>query len=180
VPAFVIAGNCDLTFDTERLEHFKPRIEEFTKQTGPFDDIKPNFINGLDNITYLEEESSVWSGIKIFGSPYSPEFRDFGFPIHEGEGEARWSGIPGNVDIIISHGPPKGACDMASGGFSVGCPELRKVIERTKPALVVVGHIHEAFGVGQIGETLCVNAALAGPDWKVARDPVFVDLIPKA
>jgi Icc-related predicted phosphoesterase len=39
-----------------------------------------------------------------------------------------------------------------------GIEELRKVIDNFEEALVVCGHLHEVYGVGRIGETVCVNA----------------------
>jgi Icc-related predicted phosphoesterase len=180
VPAFVIAGNGDLSFDSARLKVLEPGIKKFCGQEGPFDFVKDEFVNALDNISYLEDEATVWNGIKIFGSPYSPEFCDLAFQIRAGEGRAKWAAIPDDVDIVLSHGPPKGICDMTANGLGVGDQDLREAIERTKPALCIFGHIHEAHGVGQLGETLCCNVALAlAPSFKVGLDPFFVDLIRK-
>jgi len=33
-------------------------------------------------------------GVRIFGSPYSPEFFDWGFMYAPEQGEQLWSGIP--------------------------------------------------------------------------------------
>jgi predicted phosphohydrolase len=174
----MIAGNCDLAFDLARLEKFRVRIDEFCHPTVPIESIKPNFLSDLQNIVYLEDSSATVKGVKIWGSPYSPAFGDWGFPIEAGEAEAKWSGIPDDVDIVLSHGPPKDVADAVTSGFHAGCPELRKVIEKVQPALVVFGHIHEARGVGNIGNTLCVNVAILDVDFKPKNVPVLVDLIP--
>jgi uncharacterized protein len=43
----------------------------------------------------------------------------------------------------------------------VGSAALRAFIERTQPALVISGHVHEARGTDQIGPTIAVNCGPA-------------------
>jgi uncharacterized protein len=60
--------------------------------------------------------------------------------------------------ILVSHQPPFGTkVDKAWIGSHVGSREIRKFIETKKPALCITGHIHEARGVDEIGETRIVN-----------------------
>ena len=66
---------------------------------------------------------------------------------------------------------------MTSTGFHAGCPELRKSVERVKPAAVVFGHIHEAHGNTMIGNTLCCNVAIVNSNRDVAYGPTYIDLI---
>lgn len=54
--------------------------------------------------------------------------------------------VPHNVDIVLTHGPPKGHLDDQDRG----CPQLLKEISRTRPKLVVFGHIHVARGRDRI------------------------------
>lgn len=179
-----MAGNCDLTFDIERLAHFLPRIQHFSQQLSqplsvPAASVKPSFLADLGSVTYLEDSATTWNGIKIWGSPYTPEFNDWGFPIRQSEAPARWASVPDDADVLVMHSPPRGVCDLTSTGAHVGCPELRKVVERIKPALIVFGHIHEAFGVGSIGDTLCANVAVLGPQLKPQNPPTYIDLVKK-
>jgi hypothetical protein len=44
--------------------------------------------------TYLEHEAVQVEGLTIFGSPYSPEFYDWGFMYNEKDAEKLWSSIP--------------------------------------------------------------------------------------
>lgn len=61
-------------------------------------------------------------------------------------------------DIILSHVPPKDTkADRVRFGLHVGSPALREFIEEKQPPLVVCGHIHEARGVDEVGETVVVN-----------------------
>ena len=62
--------------------------------------------------------------------------------------------IPENTDILVTHGPPQGFHDEVdeaySGPQNVGCPHLRRAIERIRPRLHVFGHIHEGHGVTRV------------------------------
>ena len=69
--------------------------------------------------------------------------------------------VPEDVDILVCHGPVKGYVDGDSG-----CEELRRLVERVKPRLVISGHIHGAHGVvpnANVGgaQVTFVNAANA-------------------
>lgn len=175
----VIAGNLDLTFDTAKLDHFTERITGYCHPDVPIDSIKPAFLSNPGNMRYAEHECVEVAGVKIFASPYTPEFRDWGFQILPGEGKERWSVIPDDVDVVLTHGPPRGVCDKTVTGFSAGCPDLKDALERTKPALCVFGHIHEAHGVDRLGSTLCCNVAMVNVSNHLANKPTLVDLIPK-
>ena len=60
--------------------------------------------------------------------------------------------------ILVSHQPPFGTkVDRAWIGGHVGSREIRNFIEIKKPVLCITGHIHEARGVDEIGETRIVN-----------------------
>lgn len=54
--------------------------------------------------------------------------------------------IPEDVDIVMTHGPPRGVLDECAGG-NVGCPNLLRAMERVRPMLHCFGHIHEGHGV---------------------------------
>lgn len=71
--------------------------------------------------------------------------------------------------VLVSHSPPKGAVDVASGGQSLGSTAVRDAILRTKPRLVVCGHIHGSGGQKTLlGETPVVNAGPYCIDWQLA------------
>ncbi|KAL8711238.1 MAG: hypothetical protein Q9220_004383 [cf. Caloplaca sp. 1 TL-2023] len=56
--------------------------------------------------------------------------------------------IPADVDIILTHGPPRGILDLsASTGETVGCQHLYRALERVRPVMHVFGHVHESAGV---------------------------------
>jgi 3',5'-cyclic AMP phosphodiesterase CpdA len=88
--------------------------------------------------------------VKIYGSPWQPEFFDWAFNLPRGPLLAeKWNAIPNDTDILITHGPPHKILDLTEGDkLHVGCEELRKLFDSgsIKPRLHVFGHIHETYG----------------------------------
>lgn len=108
---------------------------------------------GTGVMTYLCDssysiENSDGSIVNFFGSPWQPSFCDWAFNADIGpELAEKWKAIPNDVDVLITHGPPRGILDRNSDGFVCGCPDLRnEVLDRVKPRLHVFGHIHESYG----------------------------------
>ena len=61
--------------------------------------------------------------------------------------------------LLICHTPPYDTrLDRLMNGTPVGSPAVRAFIERRRPDVAVVGHIHEGRGVERLGDTLVVNA----------------------
>ena len=95
----------------------------------------------------------------IHVSPYTPAFGDWAFAYKHNEDRFNephqvaagvtpiaTKPIPYNVDIVMTHGPPKGILDWCPQG-SVGCENLLQAIRRVKPILHCFGHIHDGNGV---------------------------------
>lgn len=60
--------------------------------------------------------------------------------------------------VLVSHQPPSDTVvDKAGNGMHVGSKAVRAFIERRKPLICFSGHIHEAVGQDQIGETRLIN-----------------------
>lgn len=68
-------------------------------------------------------------GYSIYGSPWQPEFCNWGFNLDRGEPLRKvWSKIPDKTEILITHGPPHMVGDLTFQGINCGCEELVKVI----------------------------------------------------
>lgn len=98
------------------------------------------------NIIYLENESVVIDGIKIWGSPNTPQFGNWYFMKKRDKLHKVWQSIPEDTDIIVVHGPPKGIMDLS---YNInrnidmcGCSALKKRILDIEPKLFLSGHIH--------------------------------------
>ena len=168
----VIAGNHDITFQTEKYSHFLWRQFSHPKKYDSCE-IKQS----LKNCIYLEDCGVEISGIKIFGSPWQPEFQNWGFNLVRGdEILKKWDQIPEGVDVLVTHGPPIGQGDLTKGGIRSGCVELlRTVRERVRPKYHIFGHIHEGHGVTTDGHTTYVNASTCDGHYKPINPPVVFD-----
>ncbi|XP_062618352.1 metallophosphoesterase domain-containing protein 1-like [Saccostrea cucullata] len=108
----VIAGNHDLTFDDEMLQNDPEAFEKFGLNLEKVKtDLTSVGVNSakelLTNCLYLEDACVELYGIKIHGSPWQPEFCDWGFNLPRGQPcLSKWDLIPCDTDILITHGPP--------------------------------------------------------------------------
>lgn len=106
---------------------------------------------------FLRHEVKEVAGLKIFGSPYTPSFgHGWAYNIPRNKLDVYWKDIPTGVDILVTHGPPKGILDLTENSdgtlFQCGCKSLLNRVKEVKPRFHVFGHIHP--------ETLCPNAGV--------------------
>lgn len=142
-------------------------------------------------ITYLCDSGTEFEGLKVWGSPWTPTFSDWHFMKQRGaEIKAMWDLIPQYIDILITHGPPKGVCDKVHpyGDENeiehVGCKDLMDKYHNgtLRPKLHVFGHIHECGGQKMLikhsnsCDTLCVNASIMNEHYQPVNKPVRVIL----
>jgi len=113
------------------------------------------FINGKEfrdlcsyyGIIYLENSDVVIDGIKIFGCPISPTYGSWYFMKAREKMDRLWSNLSTDIDILITHTPPKGILDLSYNRRGeverCGCNALRRhILFRIKPKLSLFGHIH--------------------------------------
>jgi Icc-related predicted phosphoesterase len=138
-----------------------------------FERIPGEAIPLLTNATYLQDSAVTIDGVKFYGSPWQPWFGDWAFNRHRGSHiREKWELIPGDTDVLITHGPPFGYLDKTYHERHVGCRDLMATITRLKPKLHVFGHIHEAYGIAQNQHTTFVNASICNLDYDPANRPV--------
>lgn len=144
-----------------------------------FEDIRHYGDQGItipDNVTYLQDESVIIEGLKIYGSPWQPRFYDWAFNVNRGEEIAKkWEMIPEDVDILITHGPPFGILDRTERGDIVGCEELYFRVFKVKPKIHVFGHIHEGYGLRETGDVIFINASCLDARYKYKNKPITVE-----
>ena len=98
-------------------------------------------------ILYLEDDYVMVEGLKIFGSPYTPSFGNWAFMKDRVKLERMWRGIVDeDVDILVTHGPPKGILDKSYSRENVfetcGDKSLLNRVLEVQPAYHLFGHIH--------------------------------------
>jgi Icc-related predicted phosphoesterase len=135
----VIAGNHDWGFETDPVESRSI----------------------ITNAIYLQDEFVVIDGFTFYGSPWQPWFLDWAFNLQRGEEiRKKWALIPNKVDVLITHGPVYGVLDKVITGESVGCEELKIVVDKVKPKFHVCGHIHEDYGTKEFDDITYINASV--------------------
>ncbi|MCH9680728.1 MAG: metallophosphatase domain-containing protein [Deltaproteobacteria bacterium] len=149
----VVAGNHDWCFAREPVQA--------RRRLGP-------------DIIYLQDGGTTIEGMTVWGSPWQPWFFDWAFNLPRGEALAeRWDLIPSGIDLLVTHGPPRGYGDRVSRGRE-GCDDLLRALDRVRPALHLFGHIHEDGGRWQHESTTVLNVTTA----EGVRAPTVVDFDP--
>ncbi|KAI0636539.1 Metallo-dependent phosphatase [Trametes polyzona] len=135
---------------------------------------------------YLEHEAATYTAnsgktYTIYGSPAAPFYSIGAFQYTPEEGKAVYARIPPGVDILMTHTPSLGVCDVSKRGKHAGCPALAERFmdeDLQSCRLHVCGHIHEARGVAVVGQSeqnpdgrISVNAALP-----YVPLPIIIDL----
>lgn len=125
--------------------------------------------------TYLQDQELIWNGLKIYGTPWQPWFWDWAFNLPEEDLEAIWAKIPDDVDILLTHGPPRGCGDFV-GGEHVGSKSLReRILAIDRPILHVCGHIHLGHGSYKLGKALVLNTSVVNEKYVYTHPPVVID-----
>ncbi len=127
------------------------------------------------NIHYLEDSEVTIDGLRIWGSPYTPEFMSWHFMRKRGEEiKKHWKLIPDGIDILLTHGPPFGILDKNLKGEPVGCKDLLDEVQtRIKPRLHLFGHIHEEAGKRVlINDTTFINCSFVDAEYRPVHTPM--------
>ncbi len=148
-----IAGNHDFFFEQENEKYIQKHIPT--------------------NVIYLNDSGCEIEGIKIYGSPITPEFYDWAFNRKRGkEIKKHWGKIPSDTDILITHGPPFGILDANINQSKTGCEDLLQTVEKIKPKYHIFGHIHEAYGMLQTTNTTYINASTLDEQYRIKNAPI--------
>jgi hypothetical protein len=144
-------------------------------------------LTGYKTIEYIQDElMTIQDGdgpeIKIWGSPWQPEFYNWAFnlPKNGEELKSKWDMIPEGVDILITHGPAWGILDDVEGNRNVhlGCELLAEKIKQIKPKIHICGHIHSGHGHYFDGHTHYFNASALNEQYLYSHKPWNIDWDP--
>ena len=122
----------------------------------------------------LHGEGVDIDGIPFFGLgggvPVTP-FGSWSYDFTEEEARDLLATCPEGA-VLVSHSPPLGHADADATGRHTGSKAVLEAIERTRPRLVVCGHIHGSWGVRcRSGDTRIVNAGPRGVEWRLGEAP---------
>lgn len=194
----VIAGNHELSFDHTFTHPFQ-NASACCKKTGStlLDEIPTlgnskeslaeavkteNIRQYLSNCVYLQDECVELYGLKIYGTPWQPEFCKWAFNVKRGKDcLEKWEQIPENLDILVTHTPPVGHGDLCCSGVRAGCVELLATVQqRVKPRYHVFGHVHEGYGITSDGKIIFINASTCDINYLPNNQPIVFDItLPK-
>jgi Icc-related predicted phosphoesterase len=134
--------------------------------------MKPYNISRIKDlgIIYLEHGYCEIDNKLIFGSPYTPTFGNWYFMKDRSKLSKYWEDITDIIDILITHGPPKGILDLSHNQKHeleyCGDTALRKAVFKNNPKIHIFGHIHDSkdcFNSGYMKvsnlDTLFINAS---------------------
>lgn len=129
----------------------------------------------ITNAVLLRNESCIINGLRVYGSPASPEFYSWAYNYERGSAiKAVWDNIT-QCDILITHSPPMGILDQTPHSGGVGCQDLLDKVLEVKPKLHVFGHIHHSYGQQDFNGTHFVNAASCNERYEPIHPPILID-----
>lgn len=122
------------------------------------------------------------SSTRIWFSPWSNQFGAWAWMAEPSVLDDKYTLIP-PCDIIVSHQPPYGYCDqadpkyyMGTGPTHLGSLELRDVMDRLRPDLLICGHIHGGHGTATHGRTTIHNVALVDEAYRPINPVTLIEL----
>lgn len=104
---------------------------------------------------YLQDSETLVEGLRVYGTPWCPNLPRWAFYGDDRRLQNVYSAVPADVDIFVTHGPPKGYGDAippesifnnVGETINVGTVSATEAITRAHPRVTVCGHIHEARG----------------------------------
>ncbi|KAF0688454.1 Aste57867_19919 [Aphanomyces stellatus] len=188
----VIGGNHECTFDAP---YYKTHWARYGHPM-PYDSdmVRASLTNAL----YLEDALVSVEGYRLYGcvspplhvclwahmtssSPWQPEFCNWAFNLPRGSPalQAKWTAIPTDVDILLTHTPPFGRGDLVGVTHVGDVHLLDQVQRRIKPAFHLFGHVHEGYGSSCDGTTIFINGSNCTDEYKAINPIVVFDLPPR-
>lgn len=119
----------------------------------------------FEHLHVLHGESVTILGVTFYGIggaiPPTP-FGAWSVDFEESQADDWLAACPPGC-VLVTHSPPHGHCDGASGGGSFGSRAVLRCVERCAPSLVFCGHIHDAWGQSsRLGPTRVFNVGPTG------------------
>ena len=135
---------------------------------------RADHIDGLSrNVHYLYNNSVVIDGIKFYGIPMFME------DCMDGNLDVFINNIPDDTDVLITHMPPKGTCDLADYGKGPehrGNATLAELLKKLHPTCHLFGHEHDAYGKTMKENVVYSNACVVDSRYNLINNPILINL----
>jgi len=129
----------------------------------------------LGDAIYLQDAEATIDSLRFWGSPWQPAYGSWSFNLSRGEALAeKWKLIPEGVDVLVTHGPPRGYGDRGPVEGRAGCEDLLRRVREVRPRLHLFGHIHQDGGIWRDGSTTFANVTT----WECERAATVLDVDP--
>lgn len=162
----VIAGNHDLSLHKDFFLAEGGSIAEHEEAL----DLWKGPVAYDQGIRFLEEGTHTFvlrngSSFTVYASPWTPQYGKSAFQYPSGDDRFNaespaWvknvhtpkSLISShtNIDIMMTHGPPKYILDRTNDNSAAGCDHLRRAVCRARPRLHAFGHVHVGWGAQKV------------------------------
>lgn len=183
----IVAGDLTASNRKEQYEQFFKWLSDQPYKkivviSGNHDGLEMSQFDWGEKVSYLYDSREGLDGFEIWGSPWTSLFKGVNpscshFML---DGEPllaqKWALIPDDVDILVTHSPPKGILDRTQRKHRVGSSSLYDAVKRIRPKLHVFGHIHEGYGQIVIDGTRFVNASHVDENYVPSNNSVRVVL----
>ena len=122
-------------------------------------------VTGWKSAKVLHGTGCVVEGVEFWGVgggiPVTP-FGDWSYDFSEAEAGSLLAGCK-SVAVLVVHSPPLDTVDHDSSGQIRGSQAIREFVEKSRPKLVVCGHIHSDWEKSvRLSETMVLNAGPTG------------------
>lgn len=101
------------------------------------------------DVIYLRDNACALMNRKFYGSPWTLKSQQsdnvWAFQGKPWELRDKFSEIPDNVDVLITHSPPYGVLDHY-WQWRLGSEDLMERVKVIRPKLHIFGHVHNAYG----------------------------------
>ncbi len=178
-----IAGNHDFICDSNFL--YIPSMSDLPQVKFEKDFLKPLLKkhNLQNKVKYLENNSTKYNGLKIYGCPYVDGCRGWAFC--QGEYRGMYNLIP-KCDILITHQPPLvdgvGRTVVNNQECEFGSWALLEAMQNRKPKYVFCGHIHDGNHERQVynhpdgKQTVIHNVSIKNEMYNLAYRPTIIKI----
>jgi len=140
----------------------------------------PSEVWGLfdGRVSILQDSGIEYEGKTFWGSPWTPPFFDWNFMKTEEELAEVYKSMPDKVDVLITHGPPRGILDPGWKEPHVGSTSLLYAIAARNNLSVgaynikhhVFGHLHGAGGKSALNHPF-------GPTFHIVNHPLILEIL---
>ena len=181
-------GNHDIMLYRGWLESNNLPIDNYCRHIWHAYPFTAEDLKKMCSCEVLIDEGTTVNDIKIWGTPWSPLFCNWSFMQDENDLYEKFSKIPKDVNVVLSHTPPRKEflewdIDISDYDRTVHCgsKELTKVIEENLNfATIFCGHIHSGNHDSKkfiiAPNNIAINVSYVNENYKPYYKPYYIEL----